>query len=71
MDATKKVQAPCSSCVRKTAHEVLYETSRRYDDSVLEQEAFALLSCAGCGTISMGHQRRWGMTLSSFIIHLP
>ena len=51
------VQAPCSSCVRKTRHEVLFEVSRNPDDETME--TYALMSCGGCSTISMGCQRHW------------
>ena len=52
----RKVQAPCSSCIRKTQHEVLFEESQR-DEHTLD--TYALLKCAGCSTISMGHSCLW------------
>jgi hypothetical protein len=52
----KIAQAPCSQCVRKTKHEVLFETSQQ-DEQTLD--TYAMMSCGGCSTISMGHQRRW------------
>src|SRR5216683_2164286 len=50
------VQAPCSECIRKTKHEVLFETSQQDEETL---ETFVMMSCGGCSTISMGRQRRW------------
>src|ERR1700680_1134621 len=49
--------APCSSCVRGTTHEVLFETSRQdlEDDEIMNN--YKLLSCGGCGTVSLMHKR--------------
>jgi hypothetical protein len=55
-DTPKIVQAPCSECVRKTKHEVLFETSQRDEETL---NTYVMLSCGGCSTISMGHQRLW------------
>jgi hypothetical protein len=44
--------APCSSCVRSTVHEILFKTTRESDNAL---EHYMMLSCAGCGTISMMH----------------
>ena len=51
----KKVPAPCSSCLKETAHRVLFEEARHDEDRI---ETFGMLSCAGCGTISLGVQTR-------------
>ncbi len=48
----EKQRAPCSSCVRETTHEVLFEVSRASPDDD-SGSIYKLLSCAGCGTISM------------------
>ena len=53
----KTVQAPCSSCIRKTKHDVLFETSQQRDEET--RDSYALISCGGCSTVSMGHQRLW------------
>ncbi len=53
-----KVQAPCSTCVRNTAHDVLFETAQR-DPDYETIDTYVLLSCCGCSTISLGHQRLW------------
>jgi len=54
--SVKIVQAPCSSCVRKTKHEVLFETSQQDEETL---DTYVMMSCGGCSTISMGHQQRW------------
>jgi hypothetical protein len=54
----KIISAPCSSCVRKTKHNVLFETTQRDEDEETD-DTYALLECGGCSTISMGHQRLW------------
>jgi hypothetical protein len=53
----KQVQAPCSSCVRKTSHDILFEKAQQ-DDGI--QETYVLLECRGCSTISMGLQILYG-----------
>jgi hypothetical protein len=55
VETPKIVQAPCSSCIRKTKHEVLYETSQQDEETL---DTYVLMSCGGCSTVSMGHQRR-------------
>ncbi len=55
-DSKKVVQAPCSSCVRKTKHEVLFETCLRDEETI---DTYVMMSCGGCSTVSMGHQRLW------------
>ena len=55
-EGAKIVQAPCSECVRKTRHEVLFETSQQDEETL---DTYAMMSCGGCSTICMGHQRRW------------
>jgi hypothetical protein len=52
----RKVMVPCSSCVKRTSHDVLFETSQQ-DDHTLD--TYALLECRGCFNISMGHRRIW------------
>jgi hypothetical protein len=54
----KKVPAPCSTCVRETTHDVLFETPALHTDYDTI-DTYALLSCCGCSTISLGHQRLW------------
>src|ERR1035437_3149312 len=53
----KTVYAPCSSCIRKTKHEVLFETHQQRDEET--RDTYALISCGGCSTVSIGHQRLW------------
>lgn len=48
---TARVQAPCSSCVRKTIHDVLFKI--RQDDDEPTVDVYELLQCRGCSTISM------------------
>jgi hypothetical protein len=55
-EGTKIVQAPCSSCIRKTKHEVLFETSHQNEET---QDTYVMMSCGGCSMVSMGHQRLW------------
>jgi hypothetical protein len=55
-ETLKIVQAPCSECVRKTKHEILFETSQRDEETL---DTSVMMSCGGCSTISMGHQRLW------------
>jgi Domain of unknown function (DUF4145) len=55
-ESPKIVQAPCSECVRKTKHEVLFETSQQDEETL---ETYVMMSCGGCSTVSMGRQRRW------------
>jgi hypothetical protein len=55
-DIPKIVQAPCSECVRETRHAVLFETSQQNEETL---DAYVVLSCGGCLTISICHQRRW------------
>lgn len=55
-ESGKIVQAPCSECVRKTKHEVLFETHQRDEETI---DTYVMMSCGGCSTISMGHQRLW------------
>lgn len=43
-------------CVRKTKHHILFQTSQRDEETM---DTYALLSCGGCETISMGLQRVW------------
>jgi len=52
----KIVQAPCSQCLRKTKHEVLFETSLQTEET---HETYVMMSCGGCSAISMGRQRLW------------
>jgi hypothetical protein len=52
----KIVNAPCSSCVRKTGHDVLFETSQHEEHYI---DTYVLLRCRGCSTISLGHQQLW------------
>jgi hypothetical protein len=52
----KMVQAPCSSCVRATSHEILFETHQRDEHTI---DSYVLLRCGGRSTISMEHHSRW------------
>lgn len=45
----KIVQAPCSECIRKTKHEVLFETSQQDEETL---ETYAMMSCGGCSGIA-------------------
>ncbi|MDT7812849.1 MAG: hypothetical protein QOJ42_2765 [Acidobacteriaceae bacterium] len=55
-DDKKIVYAPCSECLRKTKHEVLFETNQQDEETL---DTFVMMSCGGCSAISMGRQRRW------------
>jgi len=55
-ESVKIVQAPCSECIRKTKHEILFETTQQDEETL---DTYVMMSCGGCSTISMGHQRRW------------
>src|SRR6266850_5135987 len=55
-ESPKIVQAPCSSCIRKTKHHVLFETQQRDEETA---NTYVMLSCGGCSAVSMGHQRLW------------
>lgn len=55
-DALKTIQAPCSECVRKTRHAILFETHQHNEETI---DTYVMMSCGGCSTISMGHQRLW------------
>jgi hypothetical protein len=46
----------CSSCVRATTHEVLFETSRQDQDDDEIMNNYKLLSCGGCGTVCLMHK---------------
>jgi hypothetical protein len=52
----KTVQAPCSTCIRRTKHDVLFETTQQDEETL---DTYVMISCGGCSTISMGHQRQW------------
>jgi hypothetical protein len=52
----KKIKAPCSTCVRETTHDVLFETHQSDEHY---NYAYAMISCGGCSTISMGAQSRY------------
>src|SRR4051812_48799594 len=54
MQTRDKIVAPCSSCVRKTRHEVLYATSRKMGKTTTFH---GLIQCGGCGTISLLRRR--------------
>src|SRR5260370_10816818 len=56
LESRKVVQAPCSSCVRKTKHEVVFEKSQQDEETL---DTYVLMSCGGWSTGSMGLQRRW------------
>jgi Domain of unknown function (DUF4145) len=55
-DATHDIQAPCSTCLGKTRHAVLFQKAKQ-DEQCIEKSA--LIECRGCGKISMGWQRVW------------
>jgi hypothetical protein len=59
-NAMKKIQAPCSSCVRETAHDVLFETERRDEETL---DTYALISCCGCAAVSMAHRKTFDGTV--------
>lgn len=50
---TKEVQAPCSSCIRKTTHYILFEHASPDEDRITTH---AVLECAGCHRICLGEQ---------------
>lgn len=55
-EADKIIMAPCSNCVGKRRHKVLFETAQQEEETV---EKYAMIECCGCGRISMGYQRVW------------
>jgi hypothetical protein len=55
-DSTDVIQAPCSTCLGKTRHTVLFQKARQDEECI---EKSALIECCGCGRISMGWQRIW------------
>lgn len=55
-DTTYAIQAPCSTCLGKTRHTVLFQKAQQ-DELYIEKSA--LIECCGCGNISMGWQRIW------------
>lgn len=55
-EGAKVAHAPCSSCVRKTRHDILFETHQQDEET---NDTYVMMSCGGCSTISMGHQRLW------------
>ena len=52
----KEVSAPCSSCVRKTTHKVLFERALSDED---RNTTYAMLECSGCHRVSLGEQVRF------------
>jgi hypothetical protein len=57
-EQNRLVLAPCSTCLGKTRHEVLFEKPKN-DEHALEK--YRMLECCGCGRISMGFDRIWRM----------
>jgi Domain of unknown function (DUF4145) len=51
--AMKEVQAPCSSCIRTTAHKVLCERSLHDEDRTT---TYAMLECSGCHRVCLGER---------------
>lgn len=60
VNTMKATQAPCSSCVRQTTHDVLFEIEQRDVDEMEIIDGYELLRCRGCSTISMAHHSRLG-----------
>ncbi len=60
VNTMKATQAPCSSCVRQTIHDVLFEIEQRDVDQMEIIDGYELLRCRGCSTISMAHHGRCG-----------
>jgi len=54
-----RVQAPCSSCVRKTSHDVLFKIRQGDDEEEETIDVYELLRCRGCSTISMASHHFW------------
>jgi hypothetical protein len=50
------IMAPCSNCIGKRRHKVLFETAQQEEETV---EKYAMIECCGCARISMGYQRVW------------
>jgi hypothetical protein len=48
------MEAPCSECLRPTAHEVLHQAYNRFGD------LYVTLQCRGCETISLCRQELFG-----------
>jgi hypothetical protein len=58
-ESTKVIQAPCSRCLGKTRHTVLFEKSKQDEQDEECIETSALIECCGCGKLSTAYQRRW------------
>jgi uncharacterized protein DUF4145 len=56
-DTTYAIQAPCSTCLGKTRHTVLFQKAQQ-DEQCIEESA--LIECCGCGKISMGSWTGYG-----------
>src|SRR5687768_8893142 len=56
MAKIRETTAPCSSCVRKTAHKVLHERAVSDEDRIT---TYAMLECSGCRRVSLGEQTRF------------
>jgi Domain of unknown function (DUF4145) len=52
------IMAPCSNCIGKRRHKVLFETAQQEEETV---EKYAMIECCGCARVSMGYQRVWKM----------
>lgn len=52
----RETTAPCSSCIRKTAHKVLHERSVTEEDRIT---TYVMLECSGCRRVSLGEQVRF------------
>jgi hypothetical protein len=61
----RETTAPCSSCVRVTAHKVLHQRTVSHEDRSFR---YAMLECSGCRAISLGEYVRFddGETEESF-----
>jgi hypothetical protein len=56
MGKMRETTAPCSSCVRKTAHKVLQERTVHDEDRTT---TYAMLECSGCRRVSLAEQVRF------------
>jgi hypothetical protein len=66
----EKHWAACSSCVRETIHEVLLNISRQ-DPGEEAVNNYMVLSCGGCGDISMRYLFRPSNEADAFVQYYP
>src|SRR5689334_17735650 len=56
MAEPRAIMAPCSSCLGKRKHFILFQ-KRKYEEEA--DEHYSMIECAGCGRVSMEYRRVW------------